>query len=293
MPSLIPAGVLPLAKPGGITSYDCIRRIKSIARPRRIGHAGTLDPMATGLLLILLNEATRTSSLLMRQPKTYTAEILFGIATDTDDVTGSIIARGPVPAVDTPILDAALQTFTGTTNQTPPTYSACKHHGRPLHRLARQGIAITPKPRPVTIYHITLLDWQPPRLRITLTVGAGTYVRSLARDLGQKLGTCATLAELQRTASGTISLQQALPLQSADPAAIAAALIPIPQALHFLPLLTITPAQARDITLGRSITIEQAPDGQLLLQTNSSGFLALAQAAAGAVKPCRIICPGQ
>ncbi len=292
-------GVLSIVKPAGITSYDVIRALKKTLRPapRAIGHAGTLDPMATGLLLVLLGEATRVSSLLLGLPKTYAATVLFGRATDTDDITGRTTEERPVPGLDRAGLDAALEPFRGTFQQTPPAYSAQKQNGQPLYRKARRGEPVAPRPRAVTVHRLRLLDWTPPRAVLELEVSAGTYIRAIARDLGRALGSAATLERLQRTRIGRFTLDSSLPLDRLSDEAARAALTPIEDALDWLPRIAVTQEQARDLFLGRNIALPaelqpavRDPQPPLLCLTPDRRFIALGRAAADRLRPERIIC---
>jgi len=162
-----PRGVLCIDKPSGISSYDVIRRLKPLL-PRKtpIGHAGTLDPLASGVLLVLVGDATKVSRFLLDESKEYEAAVLFGIRTDSDDVTGKAVEQAAVPAVGTEGIRAALERFSGEIEQIPPSYSALKQDGRPQYELARQGIEVESRPRRVTIHKLELLSWQPPKLEL-------------------------------------------------------------------------------------------------------------------------------
>jgi tRNA pseudouridine(55) synthase len=181
------SGILNVDKPAGMTSHDVVDAIRRLAGQRKVGHAGTLDPMATGVLLVCLGQATRVAEYLMRGRKRYRATVVLGAATDTYDGEGEIVSSGGPTDFSQEQIQAALAGFVGRIEQVPPLYSALKRDGQPLHRLARQGKTIELESRPVEIEEMSLLDWTSPSLVVELTCSPGTYVRSLAHDLGQRL----------------------------------------------------------------------------------------------------------
>lgn len=206
-------GVLPVDKPAGMTSHDVIAALRKATGERRIGHAGTLDPAATGLLVVLIGPYTRLEPYLSKSTKRYRATIRFGQATDTDDAQGRVIEEAPVPEglFDAERAQAAIARLVGVHDQVPPAYSAIKRDGVTAHRAARAGAPLALEPRSVEVLDADLLGvsreertWD-----LVLSVSAGTYVRAIARDLGRSLGTCAHLAALVRTASGALSLDDA------------------------------------------------------------------------------------
>jgi tRNA pseudouridine55 synthase len=208
------SGILNIDKPAGMTSHDVVNRVRRISGQRRVGHAGTLDPSATGVLIVCLGQATRVVEYIMASDKVYQAQIRLGISTDTHDAEGEVTATAEVDVgqeEDWRIREA-LTAFVGSIQQVPPMYSALKREGVPLYRLARQGITVERKPRPVVIYDIELLDWNPPLFTIQVECSPGTYIRALARDLGQELGCGAHLHSLTRLASGHFTLEEAASL---------------------------------------------------------------------------------
>lgn len=209
MPDPTPFGLLNLYKPSGPTSHDIVARVRRGTRVKQIGHAGTLDPLATGVLVLCVGAATRLSEYVMGSPKTYRATIHFGVQTETYDAEGAVIARDPRPIHESAIR-AALPAFTGPIEQLPPLYSAIKQGGRRLYDLARSGISVERKPRPVTIYALELLSWDPPLATLEVVCSPGTYIRSLAHDLGCAVGVGAHLAALERTASGHFTAAEAV-----------------------------------------------------------------------------------
>jgi tRNA pseudouridine55 synthase len=205
------SGILNVDKPAGMTSHDVVDRVRQMSGQRRVGHAGTLDPLATGVLVVCLGQATRVAEYLMASDKIYRAQIRLGVSTDTCDAEGEVTATAEVNVGEEEIR-RALASFVGSIQQVPPMYSALKCEGTPLYKLARQGITVERAPRSVQIHDIELLDWNLPLLTIRVKCSPGTYIRALARDLGQKLGCGAHLQSLTRLASGHFSLEKAVSL---------------------------------------------------------------------------------
>ncbi len=243
-------GVLNVRKPHGMTSHDVVNAVRRFAGMRRVGHAGTLDPAAEGVLVLLLGSATRLSQYVTGARKSYRAVLKLGETTTTYDAEGEITAHHPV-SVTREEIEAALTNFRGPLMQVPPMYSAIKQRGKKLYELARRGQEVSRPPRPVTIYHLELVAWASPHLTLEVVCSAGTYIRSLAHDLGQALGCGAHLAELLRTASGPFLLADAHPLEElrtlAERGQLAQVLLPPQAALYALPAVTLTPPQARAV----------------------------------------------
>ncbi len=267
-------GILNLNKPRGLTSHDVVARVRSVARQREVGHAGTLDPMATGVLLLCLGRATRLAEYLMDSPKLYRARVRLGITTDTDDAEGNVIAERPV-AADWAAVEAALERFRGPILQVPPMYSALKRDGQPLYRLARRGQTVEREPRQVEIYRLELAVWEPPELTLEVLCSPGTYIRALARDLGEVLGCGAHLTGLVRLASGDFRLEDAAELEEVTPERLPDRLLPPDAALRQYPALHLSDAEARAVLHGRDIPAGRekpcvpfarayGPDGRLL-----------------------------
>lgn len=209
-------GIVNVNKPWGMTSHDVVLRVREASGLRRVGHAGTLDPAATGVLLVCLGQATRVSSYLMQHRKKYEAEIRLGVSTDTGDGEGEIIYEAPEVSTTRREVEQALGLFVGRIEQIPPMYSAVKHRGTPLYKLARRGIEVEREPRAVDVHDLRLTAWNPPLLRLMIECSKGTYIRALARDLGEELGTGAHLKSLVRLASGSFTLDNALPLSAVE-----------------------------------------------------------------------------
>ncbi|NOX64185.1 MAG: tRNA pseudouridine(55) synthase TruB [Chloroflexi bacterium] len=211
-------GVLNIDKPSGLSSHDVVARVRRLTGVRRVGHAGTLDPLATGVLLVCLGSATRIVEYLQASAKTYQTTIRLGQTTDTYDAEGRILKTAPVPSLTPDELERALDHFRGEIAQIPPMYSALKLKGRSLHELARAGVTVERKPRRVTIYELDLDAWDPPFLTITAVCTPGTYIRSLAHDIGERLGCGGHVTALRRLASGTWRVEDAVTLEELEAA---------------------------------------------------------------------------
>ena len=247
-------GILIINKPPGWTSHDVVARVRRLTHhaARRVGHAGTLDPMATGVLLVCLGRATRVAEYLMASDKTYRAVIRLGVETDTYDAEGQVVATRPVD-VDESALRSTLGKFVGEIDQVPPMYSAIKREGKPLYKLARLGVEVEREPRHVKIHDITLREFLPPDLTIDVRCSSGTYIRSLAHDIGSALGCGAHLTALTRLASGTFTLDNAVTLQDLTGLDLPGLLHPLDAALQDLPAVTLDANQARRIVMGQAI----------------------------------------
>jgi tRNA pseudouridine55 synthase len=198
-------GFLVVDKPANLTSHDVVAKVRRGTGIKKIGHTGTLDPMATGVLVLCLGYATRLSEYVMASTKVYRATVKFGVETDTYDADGHVTAEADASHITQDVITASLPQFRGAILQIPPMYSAIQKNGKRLYDLARAGIEVEREPRPVTIYQLELLRWVWPQAEIEIKCSAGTYIRSLAHDLGAVLGVGAHLTSLRRTASGTLS----------------------------------------------------------------------------------------
>lgn len=210
-----PSGLLLINKQAGPSSHDVVMHIRRISGIKKIGHAGTLDPLAQGVLVILIGrEATKKQQKFLNKDKEYIAIIYLGIETDSYDKTGRIMKRhhGALPSQEE--IKKVLKKFEGNQLQVPPTFSAKKIQGKKAYQLARQGKKVKLKPQKITIFHLSLLDYQKPQLKLKIVCSAGTYIRSLANDLGKALGCGAHLSELTRTKSGDLSLKDAVELKN-------------------------------------------------------------------------------
>jgi tRNA pseudouridine55 synthase len=209
-------GVLLVDKPGAHTSHDVVARLRGKLRMRKVGHAGTLDPMATGLLIVLLGRATRVSQFLISLDKEYEGSIELGKTTDSQDADGQVMETRPVPELTRAQVSAAMQGFQGDQYQTPPMFSAIKIGGVPLYKKARKGEDVERDPRFIRVMSWELLDFASPRIDFRLRCTKGTYVRTLAHELGAKLGCGAHLSALRRTGSGRFNVAQALTMEQIE-----------------------------------------------------------------------------
>ena len=206
-------GVFLVDKPEGLTSFAIVRRIRWLLKIKKVGHAGTLDPFATGLLIVCVGRAaTRHIELFMGSKKTYVARLQLGVETETQDPEGKITSTAPVPELDSGTIEACLQQHVGPQLQAPPPYSAAKHKGKPLYAYARQGVLIEKAAKPIDIYSLAYrgYDADTHRLDVEVECGRGTYIRVLAADIGRSLGCGAHLVELRRTASGPFNVDDCL-----------------------------------------------------------------------------------
>ena len=257
------AGVLNVSKPAGATSFSVVRRLRELTRARRVGHAGTLDPLATGVLPILFEAATRLSDFAHRLPKTYEADVHLGFRSPTDDAEGQLEPVADPSGLDAERVGIALAGFVGRISQQPPAYSAVKVEGQRAYRRARAGEAPRPAPREVEVYSAELLGFQPGEratARIRVVCASGVYLRSLARDLGERLGVGGYLGRLARTAYGPLRLEEAVdPEELGDGAAVVARLLPPEVVLPEMERVRLTVEQEAQVRLGRSVRVLPEP----------------------------------
>lgn len=251
-------GILVVDKPEGISSARVVARVKAILGAKKAGHTGTLDPFATGVLVCCINQATRLSRFLLREDKTYEAELVLGIATDTQDATGTVIQRQPLAHVSAKNVRETAARFVGSISQTPPVYSALKHRGTPLYKLARRGTAVEKPARPVRIHRLEIREINLPTVRFGVTCSAGTYVRTLCADMGRALGCGAHLKRLRRTVSGGFSIGEAVDLEklaeSRDSGRLENTVIPMNDALSFMPAVVADDATIKKVKNGRPLS---------------------------------------
>jgi tRNA pseudouridine55 synthase len=269
-------GILNVDKPAGWTSHDVVAFVRRVLDVRRVGHAGTLDPFATGVLLICVGHATRVAEYLTASDKTYHAVAELGVTTDTYDIDGPVQSRAPVPPLSEEDLREALGAFQGEIEQRPPVYSAIKHHGVPAHRLARRGEPVELPSRTVRIHEIGLLEWRSPHLAFRVTCDAGTYIRSIAHDLGAQLGCGATLVALTRTRSGPFRVEDAVtPDALAEIVAsgdVEAYLHPIRDALYSLIPVPVTEIETMRLAQGQAIPAAETPSPAAGTHTGTIGY---------------------
>lgn len=262
------AGILVIDKPAGMTSHDVVSAIRRSTGEGRVGHAGTLDPAATGVLVVLIGPATRLAPFLSASQKSYEALVAFGVQTDTDDADGAVIRSLPVPGRlrDRHAAASAVRDLVGRHAQLPPAYSAVKRNGVVAHRAARAGEPLALEPRPIEVFEARLEDLEHgthPVWRLALTVSKGTYIRSIARDLGERSGTVAHLAGLRRTRSGVLGLADAHPLDEvvAAGAELAESFVD-PVAALALPVRRVLPGELPRVQAGAPIAPDLQSDGR-------------------------------
>ena len=241
-------GILLLDKEPGFTSHDAVAKLRGILRFRRIGHAGTLDPMAQGLLVMLLGKATRVSEYASGAEKEYTADFILGVETDTQDTTGNVLAEAPVDVTESQ-LRQALSSFEGGYDQVPPMYSAIQKDGVRLYDLARKGKEVERKSRFIALPLLELLSFDPPRGKLRVRCSKGTYIRTLCHDLGQRLGCGGAMSALTRVQAGDFSLEDALTLgeveQLVKEGTLQQHILPVDRLFASLPAVTLTEEGAK------------------------------------------------
>jgi tRNA pseudouridine55 synthase len=283
-------GFLNINKPLGVTSHDVVAHVRRNLHVKKVGHAGTLDPMATGVLVLCLGAATRLSEYVMQSTKRYRGRVHLGVTTDTYDVEGAVQQVRDPAGITRDAVERCLAGFLGDIEQTPPMYSAIKKDGRKLYELARAGQTIEREARPVTIEHLDIVDWSPPEFTLDIMCSAGTYIRSLAHDLGEALGVGAHLTALIRLASGSIILEDAVELDTL----LAATdwqryLIPPQAALAHWPVVRLDAAGVEHVRHGRAIRDNGAVGAQPALAFTPEGeVVAVLRAADGEWRPEKV-----
>jgi tRNA pseudouridine55 synthase len=292
-----PDGIFLFDKPAGITSHDVVSRARRWFGTRAIGHAGTLDPLATGLLILCVNAATRMSEYLLGQDKAYAAEIKLGQNTNTDDAEGEVTATTAVPALGDEQLAVIARRFTGRISQVPPQFSAIKKDGQRAYALARKGESVELSAREVDIASLTLTRDadHADRLQAHVSCGSGTYIRALARDIGAALGCGAHLTALRRLRIGTFNIEDAVDnaaMQAhAQQGTVASVLQPMDRALSNMPALTLDDAGAQRILMGQRIALPESEgrDVPLLrVYDASQRFIAVGEIAGGLLRPVKV-----
>jgi len=292
------SGVIVLDKPQGMSSNDAVQRVKRRFDARKVGHTGSLDPLATGVLPLCLGDATKFSQYLLTSDKRYVARLRLGIATDSGDADGQVIEERPIGNLTRADVDAALEAFRGDIEQVPSMFSAVKHHGQPLYKLARQGIEIEREARPVTVHRNDILDFSEDRLLLDVHCSKGTYVRTIAHDLGETLGCGAHVDELRRTMAGPYTEGDLVTFEDMEAAAgegrLDDLLRPIATAVGQWPTVELTGAPAFYLKQGQPVLVPHAPtEGWVRLyeQVESSGrFIGVGEILDdGRVAPRRLI----
>lgn len=286
-------GLLNLHKPAGRSSRDAVNVVQRIVAPLKVGHAGTLDPLATGVLVIGIGQATRLVEYVQRMPKTYLATFLLGRTSDTEDVEGQVTELAAAPVPDQRQLREALPRFVGTIQQVPPAYSALKVGGRRAYKMARRGQEVELAAREITIHAIDLVRYEHPELILRIRCGSGTYIRSLGRDLARSLGTGAVMSALRREAIGPFRVEEAIPLAELTLDRISRGLLPPLLALGEMPHVAVTAEEGKRLSHGQTIVHGGYSSGAEVAAIDGHGeLLAIAAAEAGGVlRPVKYLAP--
>ena len=290
-------GIVLLDKPVGMTSNAALQTVKRLYCAKKAGHTGSLDPLASGLLPLCFGAATKVSAFLLEADKCYRVTIKLGVKTSTGDAEGEIISSRTVPAIDPDVLQAVLCRFTGPIDQVPPMHSAIKHQGQPLYKLARKGIEVERSARPVMIHELRLLEFEEDVMRMEVACSKGTYIRTLAEDIGEALGVGAHVTELRRTATGPFHGEQMVSLAQLKAAAIDGFaslnrfLLPVEAALEHWPEVCLSDDLAFYVRQGQAVFVPRAPtQGWVKLRTADLRFLGVGWVLDdGRVAPKRLI----
>ncbi|MFA7378767.1 MAG: tRNA pseudouridine(55) synthase TruB [Bacilli bacterium] len=276
------SGILLIDKRPGPTSRQVVNNVSYLLKTKKVGHIGTLDPFASGLLILTVNRATKIGAYLEALDKTYIAKLKLGEKTDTGDFTGEIIEKGEVyKKLDLDKISAVLASFVGKRNQIPPMYSALKRDGKPLYKYAREGLTLQREPREITIFSLRLLSYQDDIIEFEAKVSKGTYIRTLGEDIAQQLGSVGHLRQLRRTAIGAFQVQDALSSDDAN----YEHLIDMTKALSHLPHVEISEEQIVDVKNGKPQTLDS--DERLLLLTHKNKAIALYEKRENRLYYCR------
>jgi tRNA pseudouridine55 synthase len=284
-------GVLRVDKAPGPTSHDIVARSRRALGTRRVGHTGTLDPFASGLLILCVGRATRIAEYLTGLDKRYEATIMLGIATDTDDHTGAVVAQADVSGIEQGTVEHALSVLRGRVAQVPPQYSAKKRGGERAYAAARAGRPLELEAVQVSIHRLEITSFHPPLVGLDVHCSSGTYIRAIARDLGAALGVGAHLSALRRTAVGAHGLAGALTLEElAEPGRARTALEPVLGALAHLPQQPLDDAAAADIRHGRRIRLaDDPPDAPVVAITAGGALLGIGERSGGVLRPRKVL----
>lgn len=272
-------GILLLDKRQGVSSNKALQEVRRLFDANKAGHTGSLDPLATGLLPLCFGEATKVSALMLDDDKRYQVRVQLGVITDTGDAEGRIIETRPVPELTVGDIKACLRKFTGEIDQVPPMYSALKHHGKKLYELARAGETVERKARRITIYDLQLLDFSQDQLVLDVRCSKGTYIRSLAEDIGHELGCGGTVKQLRRLEAGQFSIENAKTLEQLaemDEQALQQCLIDVDKPLQTMPAVQLSESEALRIKQGQALKIEEALPGMVRMY-HAKVFLGLGE----------------
>lgn len=290
-------GVLVIDKPSGPTSFDVVKKVRGLLRVPKVGHTGTLDPMATGVLPLCVGDATRVAGFIIEGDKAYDATLKLGVTTDTLDAQGKVVSQRPVPQLSPEAIEAVLSRFRGTFLQLPPMYSAVKIGGKRLYELAREGREVERQPRSVTVHELLLRDFSRDALTLSVRASKGFFVRALAEDIGEALGCGAHLTSLRRTQSGPFELSQAITLDrlealwATDKEQVASRLVSVDAALAELPAVRVSAAEAQKVAHGFPLEVK-GPAGRVRVLGPDEHVLAVAELVPGQrLRYLRVLAP--
>lgn len=281
-------GIIIIDKPLGRTSHDMVYEMRKVTGIKKIGHTGTLDPMATGVLPVCIGSATKMADMLTLSDKSYIAELVLGRTTDTQDADGKVLTECEVNCSEEEIR-CAVNSFVGEIEQVPPMYSAIKQNGKKLYELARQGIEIERKPRKVTINSIDILEISGERVKIDVSCSKGTYIRTLCEDIGKKLGVGAYMNTLRRTRTGQFTIEESHTLSEIkelkENGGIESIMIPADRMFAEYPSVTLNPKQVKSVTNGVAMTYREGQEGQTYrVYDNENKFLCISRITDGRLK---------
>ena len=282
------AGIINVLKPCGMTSHDVISFMRRVLNTKKIGHSGTLDPDAAGVLPVFAGTATRLLEYALEDGKSYRAEITFGVKTDTGDDSGAVLETSALPNCTVEEFAAVLKAFTGAQQQLPPMYSALKLNGQPLYKLARKGIEVEREAREIFISRLELISFNPQKAVLDVECSKGTYIRTLLEDICARLGVCGTMSFLLRTSAGGFKIEDAFTLQELEAEPLRY-LLPEETAVMHLAEVVLTERQAWRITQGVATSISGVADGLYRLKGQSGVFYGIGKAAGGVMKGVKIL----
>lgn len=285
-------GIVNVLKPPGMTSHDVVSYIRRIFSMKKVGHAGTLDPAAAGVLPVFLGSATRLIEYSTDCSKSYRVEVTFGFETDTGDDTGKVTQTGPCEIPTRQRLEEVLATFIGSISQVPPIYSAIKVDGKKLYELARAGISVEPQARQVFIHDIRIVEVSMSKLLLDVDCSKGTYIRSLCQDIGRKIGCPAVMSFLVRTKVGSFTLEQAATVEEIG-SKKAAILLPLDYAVTHLPLASLNPSECKDLQQGKTVFYQTCQDSLVRLYDTQGCLIGIGKydSITSLLKPVKILSP--
>ncbi|MGZ8185291.1 MAG: tRNA pseudouridine(55) synthase TruB [Methylobacter sp.] len=273
-------GILLLDKRPGVSSNKALQEVRRLLNANKAGHTGSLDPLATGLLPLCFGEATKISAIMLEDNKRYQVVVQLGIMTDTGDMEGIVIETKPVPALSLDDIEACLKRFTGEMDQVPPMYSALKHKGKKLYELAREGKTVERKARRIHIFELTLIDFSTDKLTLDVLCSKGTYIRSLAEDIGHYLGCVGTVKKLRRLQAGRFCIKDAKTIEqltAMDKQSLSLCLIKVDAPLNAIPAIQLSDEQATRIKYGQSLIYKKESFQGMVRMYNSELFLGLGE----------------